>query len=1107
MGWRWAHSAVLVIVLMLAGAGSAVAQGDAQQSFLAKLISRALSSPEGTVRIGAVEGALSSDATIRDIEISDRQGPWLRLDRARLVWRRTALLQRRLEVDTLEIGRIEVLRRPVRPEANHAGASSDEPLLPELPVAVIISALSVGELVLGEAVAGVPARLGITGRASLGAPADGLHAALSVQRLDRDGTSELRLAFVPKGETLDLALKHRESAGGLVAHFLEIEGRPAVDFDLSGTGTLDNWQARLAFAAGQVAQAAGRVTILRQGAARRLDLDIDGTIDGLLPPLAATIFAGRTRLTGAMTVEDDGALALSGLRLGSQQAELTVSGTVSKDRLLDVRAQARSLGGGVSGARAGALKTLNLDVRAAGPWAAPAVQGRLDAEILRLAAFADDLGLPIRGALKLEAEVAGTPSDRVLDASFTAQASGLGIGQPQLAALLGPQATLSGKASLRGTEIMAEAVTLKGQRIEAVLDGQASQKAGGLAGVLRLGGKLDGRPMKASTRFASLADGAIDLTELDMQLGRSAVRGALRLAGGGAMTGAVSAKLSDLSDFSVLAGTSLRGALTAEAKFSAPQGAQRATFHAKGQNISGFGAVVAALDAEAQLAGALARPTGTFRASLTGVQHADARRAGLSRLNITSTGTFAGDHAVLEASLGGGPQLALKIKGAAPFSSTGKLDLAVTGKVDAGLANSRLTGGQRVTGRVVIDGGVRGSYARPAVEGTAILSNGSFVDLLQGTRLTGISGRVQGAGQSLRIEQMTGVTPGGGTIAVSGTIDADPARGFPANLRLTGENAQLIDNGVVDVVAGLDLAVSGPLASAPQISGVVRIVSFDVAIPDRLPADAAPIANARHLSPPEQTRARLKVLAQEKARSKARRAQAGGGPQLSVKVSAPSHIFVRGRGIDAELGGELVLSGPISAPRTNGAFELRRGQISMLTQRLEFSRGRLAFFGDLMPELDFVAATSAGGVTAKVAVTGRADAPVFTLSSEPQLPPDEVLSRLMFERAVGRLSPLQAVQLAQAVARLSGRGGPDVVDKVRQALGVDTLDVSVGKDGPTVGASRYITRGVRLGVKAGATPEQSGVTVNIDLGRRIKLQGETSSSGKASVGIGAEIEY
>jgi hypothetical protein len=32
---------------------------------------------------------------------------------SRLIWRRTALLSRRLEVDRLEIGRLEVLRRPL----------------------------------------------------------------------------------------------------------------------------------------------------------------------------------------------------------------------------------------------------------------------------------------------------------------------------------------------------------------------------------------------------------------------------------------------------------------------------------------------------------------------------------------------------------------------------------------------------------------------------------------------------------------------------------------------------------------------------------------------------------------------------------------------------------------------------------------------------------------------------------------------------------------------------------------------------------------------------------------------------------------------------------
>ena len=39
-----------------------------------------------------MEGALSSDAVIRDVQVSDKDGVWMTLDRARLVWRRTALL-------------------------------------------------------------------------------------------------------------------------------------------------------------------------------------------------------------------------------------------------------------------------------------------------------------------------------------------------------------------------------------------------------------------------------------------------------------------------------------------------------------------------------------------------------------------------------------------------------------------------------------------------------------------------------------------------------------------------------------------------------------------------------------------------------------------------------------------------------------------------------------------------------------------------------------------------------------------------------------------------------------------------------------------------------
>src|SRR5690606_11519168 len=100
------------------------------------------------VSIGAVDGALSSDVTIRDIVLSDRDGPWLRLDRARLIWTRTALLLRRLEVNRLEIGKLEILRKPLpQPAAPNADNS---PILPELPLKVIISAFQLAELDLGE---------------------------------------------------------------------------------------------------------------------------------------------------------------------------------------------------------------------------------------------------------------------------------------------------------------------------------------------------------------------------------------------------------------------------------------------------------------------------------------------------------------------------------------------------------------------------------------------------------------------------------------------------------------------------------------------------------------------------------------------------------------------------------------------------------------------------------------------------------------------------------------------------------------------------------------------------------------------------------------------
>jgi translocation and assembly module TamB len=48
---------------------------------------------------------------------------------------------------------------------------------------------------------------------------------------------------------------------------------------------------------------------------------------------------------------------------------------------------------------------------------------------------------------------------------------------------------------------------------------------------------------------------------------------------------------------------------------------------------------------------------------------------------------------------------------------------------------------------------------------------------------------------------------------------------------------------------------------------------------------------------------------------------------------------------------------------------------------------------------------------------------------------------------------------------------------------------------------------VRVGVQTGATAGETGISVDVDLTKRIRLRGEADANGATSVGIGTEWEY
>ncbi len=108
---------------------------------------------------------MSSNATIGSITIADRQGIWLRITNARIVWTRSALLLGRLDIDTLAAERIEVIRKPL-PEEGLPAPEASGFKLPELPLSITLGSSKCRASPSAKSVFGLSSEIGVDGRLS-----------------------------------------------------------------------------------------------------------------------------------------------------------------------------------------------------------------------------------------------------------------------------------------------------------------------------------------------------------------------------------------------------------------------------------------------------------------------------------------------------------------------------------------------------------------------------------------------------------------------------------------------------------------------------------------------------------------------------------------------------------------------------------------------------------------------------------------------------------------------------------------------------------------------------------------------------------------------------
>ncbi len=428
-------------------------------------------------------------------------------------------------------------------------------------------------------------------------------------------------------------------------------------------------------------------------------------------------------------------------------------------------------------------------------------------------------------------------------------------------------------------------------------------------------------------------------------------------------------------------------------------------------------------------------------------------------------------------------------------------DLSITGGAQSAIVNPFIAP-RNVEGPVSFDLRLDGPIRLSSLSGRVGLDNGRLVAPTFGFELEAMRLAADLSGGRATLSGGANVR-GGGRVEISGPITLSAPYDGDLSIRLA--EVRLRDPDLYDTTVSGAVAVSGPFRGGALISGAVSLGKTEVRVPSTGLGGNATLTGVTHLNEPaavHQTRIRAGL-----AKSDGQVRERGPAYGLDLSISAPERIFVRGRGLDAEMGGSLLLTGTTDNIIPSGTFNLIRGRLDILGKRFTIDEGLVELQGALTPYIRFSAASQTDGITATIVIEGEASAPEIHFLSSPELPEEEVIARLLFGRGLTSLSPFQAAQLASAVATLAGKGGEGIVSKLRKGFGLDDLDVTTDEQGSAgLRAGKYLSEKVYTDVTIGSDGK-SEINLNLDIRPGVKARGTLGSDGNTGIGIYYERDY
>lgn len=385
---------------------------------------------------------------------------------------------------------------------------------------------------------------------------------------------------------------------------------------------------------------------------------------------------------------------------------------------------------------------------------------------------------------------------------------------------------------------------------------------------------------------------------------------------------------------------------------------------------------------------------------------------------------------------------------------------------------------------------IAGTIDAPKFFGSCEIQNGIFENPTTGIVIHNIHAYGEANGTDIRITHLTADSTPQGKIEGNGYVGLDPIKGFQFEVIFDIQHATLLHTDFLQAVGGGRLTFYGDINSG-TLSGKLQTEEALLTIPEHTKAlmDSVEVT---YVNVPEGMQPPIIVQNDDSWIF-----------NYDIFVDIPRNLTIKGRDLTSLWKGEVKVTGNGGGPLVFGEVRASNGQYMFNGKPFSIDQGTILLSGDpeKKTQLYVIASKDLDKVKVDVILKGPVKNPEITFRSNPPMPQREILSWILFNRGTSEISPFQGSQLNESITNLdTTHQGPDVLTKLRTAVGIDRIEICRNENGDgsetSVQVGKYISDNIFVSV---TKSDVNRLAIEAALTNHIKVQAQVGDDSQGQV--------